>query len=142
VSGHDLPTVNAMLNGASTFLIVAGYAAVRSGRIRLHKALMLSALTTSALFLACYLFYHFVVRQGEATRYEGELRPLYLVLLFSHTILAAVAAPLVLISAGLGLSGKLTTHKKLAIITLPIWLYVSVTGVVIYLFLKDLYPKG
>ncbi len=74
MSGYDLPTVNAILNATSTVLIAAGYWAVRTRRIRLHQGMMLTALVTSALFLASYLVYHFVVRQGEATRYEGELR--------------------------------------------------------------------
>jgi uncharacterized membrane protein YozB (DUF420 family) len=142
VSGYDLPALNAVLNGATTILILVGYAAVRAKRIRLHQVLMLTALTTSVLFLASYLAYHFVVRAGDATRYEGDFRPLYLLLLFSHTILAAVAAPMVLVSAGLALARRIDRHRRLAKITLPIWLYVSVTGVVIYWMLKDLYPKG
>lgn len=142
MSGYDLPAANAVLNATSTVLIVAGYLAVRARRIRLHQGLMLTALATSALFLASYLFYHFVVRSGEATRYDGDFRSVYLALLLSHTVLAAVAAPMVLATAFLAISGRIDRHRRLAKITLPIWLYVSVTGVVIYFILKDLYPKG
>lgn len=142
MSGYDLPAVNAVLNSTSTVLIVAGYLAVRTRRIRLHQVLMLSAVATSALFLTSYLVYHFVVRSGEATRYEGEFRSLYLALLLSHTVLAAVAAPMVLTTVILALLGRIGSHRRLAKVTLPIWLYVSVTGVVIYFILKDLYPQG
>ncbi|MCX7701867.1 MAG: DUF420 domain-containing protein [Gemmataceae bacterium] len=142
MSGYDLPTVNAVLNATSTVLIIGGYLAVRARRIRLHQGLMLTALATSALFLTSYLVYHFVVRSGEATRYEGEFRSVYLALLLSHTVLAAVAAPMVLATVFLALRGRIDSHRRFAKVTLPIWLYVSVTGVVIYFILKDLYPQG
>jgi putative membrane protein len=144
MSGYDLPTLNAALNGTCTVLLVSGYAAVRAGRVRLHQALMLSALAVAAVFLASYLYYHFVVTGGQPTRYTGEgwLRLAYFAVLLSHTVLAAVVAPLALVTAYLGLRGRIATHRRLARWTLPIWLYVSVTGVAVYLFLKDLYPRG
>jgi putative membrane protein len=140
VSGYDLPQLNAALNATTTVLLLAGYAAIRAKRVRLHMTLMLTALGTSALFLASYLTYHFAVRGAEATRYTGEYRGVYFAVLLSHTVLAAVAAPLVLVTAGLAVRKKFHTHLWVARVTLPIWLYVSVTGVVVFLFLKDLYP--
>ena len=136
-----MPVVNACLNALATVLLVLGYGAIKAGRVRLHKTAMLTALAVSATFLASYLYYHFVVRGAKATTYTGEWRPAYLLILLTHTVLAATAAPLALTTAILGLRGRLSSHKKIARWTLPIWLYVSVTGVVIYMFLKDLYPN-
>lgn len=140
MSGFDLPVLNAGLNASATILLVGGFIAVKAGLVRLHKGVMLTALATSAVFLVSYLYYHFAVRSGQATRYSGEWRWLYLSVLLSHTVLAALAAPLALLTAWLGLSNRLVWHKRIARVTLPIWLYVSITGVVVYLFLKDLYP--
>lgn len=142
MSGYDLPSLNAALNGTAALLLMVGFIAVKTGLIRLHKTAMLTALATSAVFLTTYLYYHFAVRSGQATRYVGEWRGAYLAVLLSHTVLAAVAAPLALTSAWLGLSNRLVWHKRIARVTLPIWLYVSITGVVVYFFLKDLYPTG
>lgn len=142
MSGYDLPVINAALNGSAAVLLIGGFIAIKAGKIRLHKAAMLTALATSALFLTSYLYYHFAVRQGQATRYVGEWRAAYLTVLASHTILAALAAPLAVTTAWLGLSNRLKWHRRIARVTLPIWLYVSITGVVVYLFLKDLYPTG
>jgi putative membrane protein len=141
MSGYDLPVVNATLNGSAAVLLILGYLAVKAGRIRLHKTAMLTALATSTAFLASYLYYHFAVRHGQATRYTGEWREAYFAVLISHTILAALAAPLALTTAWLGLSDRLKWHRRIARVTLPIWLYVSITGVGVYLFLKDLYPN-
>jgi len=141
MNGHDLPFVNALLNGTAGVLLLIGFAAIKSRRVGLHKTAMLSALGVSVTFLGSYLYYHLVVRHGESTRYVGEWRPAYLVLFVSHVTLAVVVVPLALITARLGLTGRLQRHKRIARWTLPIWLYVSVTGVVIYLVLKDLYPK-
>ncbi len=140
MNGYDLPVMNAALNGSAAVLLIGGYAAIKSGMIRLHKAAMLTALATSAVFLTSYLYYHFAVRHGQATRYVGEWRGAYVAVLVSHTILAALAAPLALTTAWLGLTNRLKWHRRIARVTLPIWLYVSITGVVVYLFLKDLYP--
>lgn len=140
MTGYDLPLVNASLNGSSAVLLILGYIAVKSGMIRLHKAAMLTALAASGLFLASYLYYHIAVRHGQATRYVGDWRSVYLTVLLSHTFLAAIAAPLAVATAWLGLTDRLKWHRRVARVTLPIWLYVSVSGVAVYLFLKDLYP--
>jgi protein SCO1/2/putative membrane protein len=137
-----LPTVNAVLNGTCALLLLAGYVAIRRRQITLHKVCMLSALLVSAIFLACYLYYHFVILDGKPTRFSGEgwVRPVYFGVLLSHTVLAAAVAPLAIITAVLGLRNRLQGHMRLARWTLPLWLYVSVTGVVVYLMLYHLYP--
>jgi putative membrane protein len=142
MTGYDLPALNAVLNGTAAILLVSGFVAIKAGRVKLHKTAMLAALAMSVTFLSCYLWYHLVVRNGESTQYRGSGRGLYLGLLISHTALAAAAAPLALVTAWFGLTGRLARHKKIARWTLPIWLYVSVTGVIIYLILKDQYPRG
>jgi uncharacterized membrane protein YozB (DUF420 family) len=144
----DLPTVNALLNATSAVLLIGGYLAIRSRQVQLHKTCMLSALVVSTLFLGSYLYFHLVYKQGVPTHFS-ERAPkapkwvggLYRAILTSHTVLAAGAAPLALTSAYLGLRGRLVRHKKLARWTLPIWLYVSITGVVVYWMLYRLYPE-
>jgi protein SCO1/2/putative membrane protein len=137
-----LPAVNAALNGTSAVLLLFGYAAIRRRWVGLHKACMLTALAVSALFLASYLYYHFAVRHGEPTRFQGPdpVRYVYLAVLLSHTVLATVVAPLALFTAYQGLRDRLARHVKVARWTLPVWLYVSVTGVVVYVMLYQLYP--
>jgi len=144
IGAHDLPSVNAFLNGLSAVLLVAGYRAIRRRRVALHQTCMLTALGVSVLFLVSYLYYHFQVKGGQPTRFLGEgwVRPVYLTILLTHTVLAAVAAPLALVTAYLGLRGRLKRHVRIARWTLPIWLYVSVTGVVVYWMLYRLYPAG
>ncbi len=142
MSEYDLPLVNAILNGTAAVLLTFGYAAIRAKQVRLHKTLMLTALAVSAMFLASYLYYHFAVRHGKETTYTGEWSRVFYGLLISHILLAIVTVPMALITARLALVGRFHRHKKLARWTLPIWLYVSVTGVIVYLFLRDLYPKG
>jgi len=136
------PTVNAALNGACGILLVVGYGAIRSGKIVVHKTCMLAALAVSAIFLTSYLYYHIAIRGGEPTRFTGPpgVRLIYLAILLSHTVLAAVVAPLALYTAWRGLTGKIDRHVRIARWTLPIWLYVSVTGVVVYWMLYHLYP--
>jgi protein SCO1/2/putative membrane protein len=136
------PAVNATLNGSCGLLLVFGWLAVRSRWITLHKVAMLTALGVSAVFLGCYLYYHFVVKDGQPTTFTGEgwVRPLYLGILLSHTVLAAVVAPLALVTTFFGLRGTIGRHMRLARWTLPLWLYVSVTGVVVYVMLYHLYP--
>lgn len=148
IGPEDLPGVNAILNGTSAFLLVLGYAAIRQRRIALHKTSMLAALLVSAVFLSSYLYFHLVVRHGQPTRFEdqapeapGWLKWAYLSILLSHTVLAVAAAPLALTTAYFGLRDRLQTHVRLARWTLPIWLYVSVTGVVVYWMLYRLYPQ-
>jgi protein SCO1/2/putative membrane protein len=140
------PTFNAVLNGVAAALICAGWCSIRAGLRRLHVICMLSALATSALFLASYLYYHLSIKAGVPTGFR-DVAPeasdavvyLYKAILTSHTILAVVATPLVLVSAYLGLRDRLRGHVRLARWTMPIWLYVSVTGVVVYWMLYRAY---
>ena len=139
-----LPAVNAGLNSASAVLLVLGFLFIKQGKVTLHKVCMLAALAVSAVFLGCYLYYHFVVRHGQPTTFAGpeNIRTVYLAILVSHTILATVVAPLALWTAYLGIKDRLDKHRRLARWALPIWLYVSVTGVVVYWMLYQLYPPG
>ncbi|MBI3410494.1 MAG: DUF420 domain-containing protein [Planctomycetes bacterium] len=137
-----LPAVNASLNGLCAVLLAAGYTAIRMRRELLHKSIMLTALLVSAVFLGCYLYYHFVVLDGRPTRFAGEgwIRPVYFGILLTHTVLAAIVAPLAIFVAYQGLRDRRPRHVKVARWTLPIWFYVSVTGVVIYVLLYHVYP--
>lgn len=141
---NRLPGVNAVLNTTCALLLVVGYVAVRRRWIGLHKTCMMAALAVSAIFLSSYLYYHFVVRGGEPTRLQGPdgVRVVYFAILLSHTVLAVVVAPLALFTAYAGLRNRLQRHVKVARWTLPIWLYVSVTGVVVYVMLYRLYPPS
>lgn len=134
-----LPTVNAVLNASSAMLLIVGYVCVRRGRIAAHKICMGLAFLVSTAFLASYLYYHFyagvTVFQGQ-----GWVRFTYFALLISHTILAVTIVPLVLVTLTLALRGRFSQHKRIARWTFPLWLYVSVTGVLVYLFLYHLYP--
>lgn len=136
-----LPTVNASLNALSAILAVAGWRAIRAGRRERHRALMLSALTCSALFLAGYLT-RLALTGTHRFPGGGALRVAYLALLGSHTLLAAAALPLVLITLSLALRQRFQAHRRLARWTFPIWAYVSVTGVVVYLVLYHLAPAA
>jgi protein SCO1/2/putative membrane protein len=144
----DFPRLNATLNAVSAALLLVGYTAIRRRLVRCHVACMLGALVVSAVFLASYLYFHLVVKGGEATRFQDQavgapdwLRHVYLAILGSHTVLAVLAAPLALYTAYQGLRGRLGRHVRVARWTLPIWLYVSVTGVVVYWMLYRLYPS-
>jgi uncharacterized membrane protein YozB (DUF420 family) len=134
---ESLPTVDAFLNATCTILLVTGYVMIRNKRIAAHRACMLSALGCSVLFLIGYLTYHF---QVGTTRYEGEgiLRPIYFTILTTHTILATVIVPMVIVTLVRALRERFDKHKAIARWTLPIWLYVSVTGVVVYLMLYQM----
>ena len=142
MTGHDLPAVNAVLNSTSAVLLVAGLIAIKRRFIVVHKTCMFAALAVSTAFLASYLYYHFVVRNGRPTHFPetGTMLYVYLAILLSHTLLAVVAAPLALITAWLGMKDRLKQHMSLARWTFPIWLYVSITGVVVYVLLYHLYP--
>ena len=131
---HDLPAINASLNALSTVLLASGYALVRTRRIAQHRACMLAALTTSALFLVCYIVYHAQVGSVRFTR-QGVVRPIYFTILITHVTLAASVLPLALITATRGLKGRFPQHVRIARWTFPIWLYVSVTGVLVYVLL-------
>jgi uncharacterized membrane protein YozB (DUF420 family) len=136
-----LPTLNATLNGLSALLLAGGFLCIRRRKVAAHRACMLSACITSALFLASYLVYHF---QVGSVRFAGQgwVRPAYFTILFSHTVLAAAVVPLVLLTLGRALRGRFDRHARLARFTLPVWLYVSVTGVIIYMMLYHLFPPA
>lgn len=131
---HDLPAINASLNALSTLFLVCGYALIRTRRIAHHRRFMLAALTTSALFLVCYIIYHAQVGSVRFTR-QGFVRPVYFTVLATHVTLAVTVLPLALITATRGLKGRYPQHVRIARWTFPIWLYVSVTGVLVYVLL-------
>ena len=129
-----LPTLNAALNATSAILLVLGYSLIRRRRVTAHRACMLLALLTSALFLTSYVVYH--ARVGSIPyRGSGWLRPAYFTILISHTVLAVAIVPLVAITVARALRTDFARHAAIARVTLPIWIYVSVTGVVVYLML-------
>ena len=136
------PALNACLNGTSAVLIGAGYYCIKSGRRVAHKRFMLTAFVTSTLFLASYLYYHLVLRAG-VTHFQGEgiWRPVYFAILLSHTILAVVIVPFILMTLYRALKGNFPRHRAVARYTFPIWLYVSVTGVVIYVMLYKIFVR-
>ena len=142
----DLPAVNAGLNATSAVLLVAGYVFIQRENKIAHRNCMIAALCTSTLFLACYLYYHWRMQQsyGAAhTRFvnPASFRPIYLTILFTHLIGAFAIVPLVLMTVSRAFKERFEAHKAIARWTLPIWLYVSVTGVVIYLLLYQIYPQ-
>ena len=131
---HDLPAVNAALNALSGILLLAGYFLIRARRIEQHRKVMLTAFGTSALFLVCYVVYHAQVGSVRFTR-SGFVRPLYFTILVTHVTLAAAVLPLALVTLSRGLKGRYARHRAIARWTFPIWLYVSVTGVLVYVLL-------
>ena len=134
----DLPALNATLNGIAAILLVAGYVCIRRGAWRAHRACMLGALTTSALFLVSYVIYHYHAGSRPFPG-EGAIRYVYFAILITHVVLAAAILPLALITAARGLAGRYDRHVRIARWTFPLWLYVSITGVVIYLMLYQMY---
>jgi uncharacterized membrane protein YozB (DUF420 family) len=135
-----LPTLNAALNATAACLLVLGYRAISRGDVRLHRRLMLSAFIVSAVFLVSYVLYHVTRQMAEGvghTRYAGPaiIRPLYFALLISHVLLAMVNLPMIIVTLVTGLRGRYVRHRRIARWTWPIWLYVSVTGVLVYLLL-------
>lgn len=134
---RSLPTLNALLNTTCAILLIRGYLLIRQRRIEAHKRTMLAALCVSAAFLASYLVYHYNVGSVRFQK-TGAIRAVYLTILLTHTVLAAAVAPLALITVWRAWKGRFDRHRKLARITLPLWLYVSVTGVVVYLMLYHL----
>ena len=137
MSVTDLPALNATLNASSTVLLITGYVFIRRGDRRKHKACMIAALVMSALFLTSYVIYHAQVGSVPFKR-TGWIRTLYFVVLIPHVILAAAIVPPILITVSRGLSAKYDKHRRIARWTLPVWLYVSVTGVVVYLMLYQM----
>ena len=131
---HDLPAVNASLNALSGILLVIGYTLMRLRRIELHRKFMIAAFTASSLFLICYVVYHAQVGSVRFTR-GGFVRPLYYTILITHVALAITVVPLAIITLSRGLKGLYPQHRRIARWTFPIWLYVSVTGVLVYVLL-------
>ena len=138
MSVTDLPAVNATLNAISAVLLTMGYINIRRGAREAHKRCMLAALVSSALFLTCYLVYHWQVGSKPYPG-GGVLRVVYLTILFTHVVLAAGILPLILMTTARGLRGDFGRHIRVARWTFPLWMYVSVTGVVIYLMLYQLH---
>ncbi len=134
ISIGDLPTLNAALNGTSALLVALGYLFIRRKKVDWHKACMVSAFVTSTLFLVSYLIYHYHAGSKPFLG-EGWTRPVYFAILISHVILATSTLPLAIVTMARGLRGRFEKHRRIARWTLPIWLYVSVTGVVVYLML-------
>ena len=130
----DLPAVNASLNAVSGILLLVGFALIRTRRIAQHRKVMLAAFATSSLFLVCYVVYHAQVGSVRFTR-QGFVRPLYYTILVTHVTLAAAVPPLAIVTLTRGLKGRYPQHRRLARWTFPIWLYVSVTGVLVYVLL-------
>jgi putative membrane protein len=131
----SLPALNALLNTSSTILIILGYRAIRRGHYLTHMRYNLSAFVTSGLFLICYVIYHNFHGHTPFTG-EGMIRPVYFFILITHIVLSALVVPLILTSFYLAFSGKINIHRKVSKVTLPVWLYVSVTGVLIFAILR------
>jgi len=137
---HDLPAVNAVLNSTATLLLVLGYVLIKSGREVAHKWTMLAAFGVSCAFLVCYLIYHFAVTLHVPFSGPAAVRPFYLLILLSHIVLAITVPFLAGLTIYRGLRDQREKHRRIAVWTFPIWLYVSVTGVVIYLMLYQIFP--
>jgi uncharacterized membrane protein YozB (DUF420 family) len=131
---HDLPALNASLNAISFVLLVTGYYFIRKKQRRKHRACMIAALIMSTLFLTSYVIYHAQVGSVPFQK-TGWIRTVYFAVLIPHVILAALMVPPVIITASRGLSGKYDKHRRIARWTLPVWLYVSITGVIVYVML-------
>src|SRR5580704_9375529 len=146
MSIYDLPAVNGSLNGLSTIFLSAGYFMIKRKKISAHRNCMIAAFVTSTLFLACYLTYHiylgYVLKRGPTSFVNPAwFRPIYLTILISHTILAVVIVPLIFITLSRALKERFDKHKVIARWTWPLWMYVSVTGVIIYLLLYQIFPQ-
>lgn len=132
------PPIDATLNGTTAILLAIGHRFIKRGSVIRHRATMIAAFGTSSVFLGCYLYYHFHVGSVRF-RGEGWSRPLYFSILISHTVLAALVVPMILATLAFGLTNKFDRHRRLARWTYPIWMYVSVTGVIVYLMLYKLF---
>ena len=138
-----LPAINATLNALSGVLLLSAYIAIRNKRITIHRRLMLAACTSSVIFLVCYVTNHYL-RHGVVTRFTGvgPIRPIYFTILITHTILAVAIVPMAILSVFNGLKMRVPQHRRIARWTFPLWMYVSVTGVVVYFFLYQWFPSG
>jgi putative membrane protein len=143
----DLPVVNAFLNGLSAVFLSCGYYFIRRQNQRAHSRCMIAAFVTSVLFLVCYITYHAYVayylhRGPTLFKNPPWFRPIYLAILLTHTVLAVVIVPMVLVTLSRGLKARFESHRHIARWTWPLWMYVSVTGVIIYLLLYRIFPQG
>jgi uncharacterized membrane protein YozB (DUF420 family) len=137
------PALNASLNGLSALLLAGGYVAIRAGKRDVHKVFMVSAFSVSTAFLISYVTYHLRVKQLVLFQGQGWIRPVYFTLLTSHTILAIVIVPMILITLRRAWMERFDKHRVIARWTLPLWFYVSVTGVIVYLMVYQIYAgKG
>lgn len=141
MTSHDLPALNASLNGLSALLLAAGYFFIKTGNRTAHRNCMIAAFSTSVLFLGCYLTYHFTVKTITYFREPAWFKPYYLTLLATHTVLAIVIVPLILITLWRARKSDFAAHQKIARWTWPLWMYVSVTGVLVYLLLYQIFPQ-
>jgi putative membrane protein len=146
VNVYDLPAINASLNGLSAALLTAGFVFIRQKKIIPHRNCMISAFCVSVIFLICYVTYHsylaLVLHRGPTHFVNPSwFRPIYLAILLTHTVLAMVIVPMILITLSRGLSERFELHKKIARWTWPLWMYVSVTGVIVYLLLYQIFPQ-
>jgi putative membrane protein len=138
---HSLAPLNAILNSIATVLLLTGFVFIRKRRVRAHRACMISAFVVSTAFFISYLTYHYHVGDVRFQGY-GIVRPIYFTILITHIILAAAIVPLVLITMRRALTGNFTRHRRIAVWTWPLWMYVSVTGVLVYLMCYRMYPPG
>lgn len=138
ISISDLPAINATLNATSAVLLTVGHFFIKRGKLKTHRAFMISAFAVSILFLASYVTYHYY-HGSTPFRGEGWIRPVYLMILVSHTILAAAVVPLAIITLRRAWKGQFERHRRIAVWTYPIWVYVSATGVIVYLLLYKVY---
>ena len=138
---QDLPIVNASLNALATVFLMLGFVYIKKGNKTAHRNCMISAFVTSAVFLTCYLIYHFSTEVVTKFVEPEWFRPIYLVLLITHVVLAVVILPLIFITLSRALKERFDQHRKIARWTWPLWMYVSITGVLIYLLLYQVFPQ-
>ena len=138
---HDLPVVNATLNSLSAIFLAAGFIFIKRGNKLAHRNCMIAAFSTSVIFLACYLTYHITVKTVTHFVDPAWFRPIYLTILLTHTVLAVIIVPLILMTLNRARRQDFVAHKKIARWTWPLWMYVSVTGVVVYLLLYQIFPQ-
>lgn len=133
------PALNATLNATSALLLAGGYAAIRAGKMQVHKRFMVSAVGVSVVFLVSYVIYHLRVKQVVLFQGQGWIRPVYFALLLSHTVLAIVIVPMILVTLRRAWMERFDKHRIIARWTLPLWFYVCVTGVIVYFMVYQIY---
>ncbi len=141
MSVSDLPAINASLNALCTVFLILGFVFIKQGKREAHQKCMVAALVTSAVFLSCYLYYHFNTQVVTKFVNPDWFRPIYLTMLLTHVVLAVVIVPMILMTFSRAVKQNFELHKKIARWTWPLWMYVSVTGVLIYLLLYQIFPQ-